>query len=190
MLQQNTVIGIIGSGNVGGTLGEKWAKAGYKVLFSSRHPEELTDLVKSAGNGAEAVSVEEAAKRGEIIVLAVPFMAEATVSKQIQPFVKGKIVLLCDNAYPGRDGAIAEEAKRVGVAYYAQQHYYPEVALIRAFSSLPIATVARATASNPVKIPYAADNDRAKAIAEELIRAANGTAEYVGKIADSRQLDY
>jgi 8-hydroxy-5-deazaflavin:NADPH oxidoreductase len=38
-------IGIIGSGHIGGTLGLLWAKAGHEVLFSSRHPDELKDLV-------------------------------------------------------------------------------------------------------------------------------------------------
>ena len=42
-------IGIIGSGHIGGTLGVLWAKAGYEVFFSSRHPDELGDLVKRAG---------------------------------------------------------------------------------------------------------------------------------------------
>src|SRR3954453_19039859 len=42
-------IGVIGSGNIGGTLGVLWAKAGHQVLFSSRHPDELVDLVKRAG---------------------------------------------------------------------------------------------------------------------------------------------
>ena len=42
-------IGIIGSGNIGGAVGLKWAEAGHEILFSSRHPEELTELVERAG---------------------------------------------------------------------------------------------------------------------------------------------
>jgi 3-hydroxyacyl-CoA dehydrogenase len=42
-------ISVIGAGNVGGTLGTLWVKAGHSVMFSSRHPEELQDLVKAAG---------------------------------------------------------------------------------------------------------------------------------------------
>ena len=37
-------IGVIGSGSIGGTIGGLWVKAGYPVLFSSRHPEELKPL--------------------------------------------------------------------------------------------------------------------------------------------------
>ena len=47
-------IGIIGSGNLGGTLGALWVKSGHPVLFSSRHPEELKKLVDSLGPLARA----------------------------------------------------------------------------------------------------------------------------------------
>lgn len=47
-------ISVIGAGKVGGTLGTLWVKAGHSVMFSSRHPEELTDLVKRAGPNARA----------------------------------------------------------------------------------------------------------------------------------------
>ncbi len=88
------IIGVIGAGNVGGTLGKKWANAGYKVLFSSRNPEELKELIGEVGHQSEAVSVEEAAKRADIVVLAVPFKAEAGISAQIQPFIKGNLFVL------------------------------------------------------------------------------------------------
>ena len=42
-------IGIIGSGYIGGAIGGLWVKAGHPVLFSSRHPEELKDLVAGFG---------------------------------------------------------------------------------------------------------------------------------------------
>ena len=48
-------IGIIGSGNIGGNLGKHWAKAGHEVLFSSRHPEQLQNLVRETEGNAKAV---------------------------------------------------------------------------------------------------------------------------------------
>jgi lactate dehydrogenase-like 2-hydroxyacid dehydrogenase len=41
-------IGVIGSGNIGGTVGTLWARAGHEVLFASRHPEELEQLIAQA----------------------------------------------------------------------------------------------------------------------------------------------
>ncbi len=188
--KHSPVIGIIGSGNVGGTLGKKWAQAGYTVLFSSRHPEALSDLISQAGNNAKAVTVTEAARAGDVIVLAVPFKAEAQVSRQIQPYIKNKIVILCDNAYPGRDGDIVQEARQAGVAYFAQQHYYPEVKLVRAFSSLPVFEVGSATPANPVVVPYALDDTAIRPLVEKLIQAVDGTPRFTGSIKDSKSLDY
>ena len=50
-------IGVIGSGHIGGTIGGLWVKAGHPVLFSSRHPEELKDLVAGLGPLAQAGTV-------------------------------------------------------------------------------------------------------------------------------------
>jgi hypothetical protein len=62
-------IGIIGSGNIGGTLGRHWAKAGHEVMFSSRNPEELKPM--ASATGAQTGSVEAAAAFGEVILLAI-----------------------------------------------------------------------------------------------------------------------
>ena len=43
-------IGVIGSGHIGGTIGGLWVKAGHPVLFSSRHPDQLKELVTGLGS--------------------------------------------------------------------------------------------------------------------------------------------
>ena len=53
-------IGIIGSGKIGGTVGTLWAKAGHHVLFASRNPGSLAELVRLAGPAvARAVHGDE-----------------------------------------------------------------------------------------------------------------------------------
>jgi hypothetical protein len=52
-------IGMIGSGREGSALGTLFAKAGHKVMFSSRHPEELKGLVEGIGPAAQAGTVEQ-----------------------------------------------------------------------------------------------------------------------------------
>src|SRR5262249_54512514 len=61
-------IGIVGSGKLGGTVGTLWAKAGHQVFFSSRHPEELKDLVQAAGPNARAGTVQEAVAFGDVLL--------------------------------------------------------------------------------------------------------------------------
>src|SRR5689334_12275713 len=66
-------IGIIGSGHIGGTVGGLWIKAGHPVMFSSRHPEELKDMVGKLGPLAKAGSVAEAIAFGDALLVAVPY---------------------------------------------------------------------------------------------------------------------
>ncbi|PYI56395.1 NADPH-dependent F420 reductase [Paenibacillus flagellatus] len=67
-------IAMIGSGQIGGTLGKAWAAKGHRVTFGSREPlgERMRALLESIGPNAAAASVREAAAFGEIVVLAVP----------------------------------------------------------------------------------------------------------------------
>src|SRR5580658_3124057 len=53
-------IATIGAGHEGGALGTLFAKLGHPVMFSSRHPEELKDLIAAAGPTAQAGTVAEA----------------------------------------------------------------------------------------------------------------------------------
>src|SRR5215472_10425324 len=58
-------IGIIGSGHIGGAIGGLWVKAGHPVLFSSRHPEELKNLVSGLGPLAQNGTVAQAIAFGD-----------------------------------------------------------------------------------------------------------------------------
>jgi predicted dinucleotide-binding enzyme len=88
-------IGILGAGNVGGTLGERWAKLGHHVFFGSRGPEKLADLVERAGPYARAVSVAEAVQSAEVVVIALPWGAVKNVLESVN--LSGKIVFDCTN---------------------------------------------------------------------------------------------
>ena len=70
-------IGIIGSGRVGGTIGELWVKAGHEVVFSARTMEEVNDLLArlKLGPRARAGTPKEAAAFGEAVLVSVPYAA-------------------------------------------------------------------------------------------------------------------
>ena len=96
-LPRATKIGIIGSGRIGGAVGLKWAEAGHEILFSSRHPEELTELVERAGSRAKAGLPAEAAAFGEVVFIAVPYAALPQVGQDYAPAMQGKVVIDCGN---------------------------------------------------------------------------------------------
>ena len=61
-------IATIGAGREGGALGTLFAKQGHPVMFSSQHPEQLKDLVASAGPTAQAGTVEQAVGFGDVVL--------------------------------------------------------------------------------------------------------------------------
>jgi predicted dinucleotide-binding enzyme len=67
-----TTIGFIGSGNIGGTLAQLFAHAGYDVALSnSRGPETQADKVAEIGDHARADTAAEAGEAGEFVVVSV-----------------------------------------------------------------------------------------------------------------------
>jgi NADPH-dependent F420 reductase len=68
-------IAVIGAGNVGGTLGKRWARAGHEVTFGVRDPAEakVAALVRESGPKARATPVPEAARGADVVVLTVPW---------------------------------------------------------------------------------------------------------------------
>ena len=69
-LRQSLRIGIIGSGQMGGAVGLRWAQAGHEVFFSSRNPDRLVDLVAEAGPNAQAGLPNAPANFGEVVLIA------------------------------------------------------------------------------------------------------------------------
>jgi hypothetical protein len=67
-------IGIIGSGNIGSTVAKHAVDAGHEVAISnSRGSDSLSEFVADLGSNAQAMTVEEAARFGEVVLEAVPF---------------------------------------------------------------------------------------------------------------------
>ena len=64
-------IAIIGAGNVGAGLARGWTRAGHKVVFGLRDAQKHRALVEALG--AEACAPDQAAARGDVVVLALPW---------------------------------------------------------------------------------------------------------------------
>ncbi len=91
-------IAVIGTGNVGGTLGTRWAQKGHQVVFGSRDPEgeKTQHLVAGAGPNACAATAANAAAASDIVVFATPWsVTERAIISAGD--LTGKIVVDCTN---------------------------------------------------------------------------------------------
>lgn len=95
-------IAVIGSGNVGGALARQWIKAGHKVCIGVRFPlsEKSKKLAALIGE-SHFLSVEEAVKQSDILLLSTPAMSAIEVSKSLGN-TQGKIIIDAMNIIMGR----------------------------------------------------------------------------------------
>jgi predicted dinucleotide-binding enzyme len=180
-------IGVIGSGNIGGTVGTLWVKAGHQVLFSSRHPEELKPLVDNLGPLARAGTVKEALTFGEVVFIGVPYGAYPQIGKDYAHEFAGKIVLDAGNAVPRRDGEIANEARANGIGITSAK-YLAGARIVRAFNTMSFRRLA-SNANRPgarMAIPIAGDNKEALAAAQTLVRDAGFDPVLVGPLESAK----
>jgi 8-hydroxy-5-deazaflavin:NADPH oxidoreductase len=185
-------IGIIGSGNIGGTVGRLWAKAGHEVLYASRHPEKLRALAEKTGGNARAGTSEEAARFGDAILLAVPYGALPTLGPALAPLLAGKLVLDAGNPYPGRDGEMAQQALASGEgAGVTTARHLPGARIVRAFNSVFWKTLESEAhrQGDRVGIPLAGDDAAAIEQAAALVRDAGFDPVRVGPLREAARFD-
>ena len=188
--QAKPKIGLIGSGRQGGALGVLFAKAGYPVLFSSRHPEQLKDIVAKAGPNAKAGLPQDAATFGDIVVIAVPYGVTPQIGKDYAALMKGKIVIDLGNPREDRDGPMATDAKARGTGV-ATAGYIPGVRLVRAFNALSFVQVERDAhrAGEKLGIPVAGDDAAAVKTVVQLVIDSGFDPVVTGDLASSKNFD-
>ncbi len=181
-------IGIIGSGNIGSTIGTLWVKSGHPVMFSSRHPEELATLVQGLGDLAKAGTVADAIKFGDVVFIAVPYGAYPQIGKDYGSQLAGKIVLDAGNATVRRDGeALTNEAKEEGIGNVSAK-YLPGARIVRAFNSMGYKLFASEAnrSGERMAIPLASDDKEGLTVASKLVHDAGFDPVVVGPLARAK----
>lgn len=183
-----TRIGIIGSGRVGGTLGTVWARKGHEVMFSSRTLENDKALAAQVGHGSRAGTPRDAAAFGEVLLVSVPYRALPDVGKELGDLLKGKLVIDTCNPFPGRDGEIADWARKKG-AGIASAELLPGARLVRAFNAVGASRMGQVHQEpGRVGMPIAGDDAGAVKVASALIRDIGFEPVLVGGLAMGRYL--
>jgi 8-hydroxy-5-deazaflavin:NADPH oxidoreductase len=184
-------LGFIGAGREGGALGTLFAKAGHPVMFSSRHPETLTDLVNGAGPNAKAGTVDEAVAFGDVIFLVVPYTAVEQIGKDYGAAIAKKPLLVdVSNPIPRRDGEdFVKQVNDLGGAGVVTAKYFPGAKLVRAFNAIGSGTLeGNSQKSDKVGVPIAGDDKSAIDLASALITQVGFVPVLVGDLAMGKYL--
>jgi len=183
-------IGLIGAGMIGGTLAHLLAPLGHEVAVSNRRgPESLQPMLEELGPTAHAMTVEDAARWADLVVLAVPWRSpEALPSPQA---VNDKVVVDAMNPYRawggtydlGDSSSSEETLKRL-----------PGARLVKAFNTIyfrHLATEGRTDLPEDDRraIFVASDDSHAKTTVSALIRQLGFAAVDAGSLRNGRHLE-
>jgi hypothetical protein len=163
-------IAIIGIGNVGGTLGPAWTKAGHDVIFGVRDPnsEKVKTVLENSGPNARVAGVAEAASAAEIVVFATPWSATQD-AVQASGNLDGKLVVDCTNPIaPDLKGLVIGTTTSAAeqVAQWAQG-----ARVVKAFNTTGSGNMANPLyASQPVTMFICGDDPEARETVAQLAK--------------------
>ena len=175
-------IAIVGTGNVGRSLGEALSKSN-DVVYGSRRPDEA----KSRMGNANVASIDEAAKNADMIILAVPFGAAKEAIHEMHGAEKGKIIVDVSNPLDknfkwakGFSESAAEE-----IAKHAK-----DTKVVKAFNTIFAENMKTGQVGNEKLTTFiAGDDEDAKAKVMDLARSINMEPIDVGALDKARYIE-
>jgi predicted dinucleotide-binding enzyme len=160
---------VAGTGNIGGTLGRAFARAGHDVVFGSREG--------SGGDGAgdttpRVAGFGEAFGAADVIVLAVPARSVPDLVREHAAALAGKLVVDATNNIGGPGPAHSSEAITGAV---------PTARYARAFSSLGFENLADPRFGDTVADLFFSSSEQDRPVVEALAGAVGGRPVYLGE---------
>jgi 8-hydroxy-5-deazaflavin:NADPH oxidoreductase len=193
MTISDSTVAIIGAGTIGGTLAEHFAAGGQDFLLAGRDPEVTAKLAANLDGHAEAVTVDEAVRRADVLVVAVWLDDFRDFIAQYGGQLAGKLIVDPSNPV-GPDGS-GGYRKVIGEQESSGQILAgllpPGAQLVKAFGTLSAPTLSAAArrTPDPTVLFYAADDQAAGDLVADLIRAAGFEPVSVGGLDQSIRIE-
>ncbi len=186
-MQTISIIG--GTGELGGGLAMRWAKAGLPVIIGSRDAARAAiaaeEINQAAGNDlARGMDNLAAAEAGDIVVLSVKFSHHKATLEQLRPVLKGKIVV--DTTVP----LVPPKVMRVqlppegSAAVIAQQTLGEDCRVVSAFQNVSAGSL-KHDGGIKSHVLVAGDDPEAREAVVVLAEAAGYRAWHAGPLANS-----
>ena len=185
-------IGVIGAGAIGRTYATLWSAAGHDIVLSSRNPQDLGPVAQALGDRVRIGTPAEAARFGDVVLLAVNYWTLDQAIEAIRPHVLGKLVIDATNPLRRVDGGGVERVlPDDAIAGPVTAAKLPEARIAKALTTLWTGYVEQhANVETPtVAMPLAADDPADRSTAADLIRDAGLVPVDLGTLAQSRPLD-
>jgi predicted dinucleotide-binding enzyme len=185
-------VGVLGSGQVGQVLADGFLKHGYEVMRGSRDPSKLATWKSGAGDKASTGTFAEAARFGEVVVLAVKGTAAEDAVGLCGEGLNGKVVLDATNP-------IADAPPAHGVLTYFTgpndslmerlQKRVPAAKLVKAFSSVGSALFVNPTLPSRPTMFICGDDAGAKDAARAILDEFGWDSEDCGGVEGARAIE-
>jgi hypothetical protein len=182
-------IGIIGSGNVGGTLGSRWAKSGHEVVFGTRNPEghEVRQLAAKVSGKTSVATLRDAAQDNEVLLLATPWAVTQQIVEGLGN-LNGKVLIDVTNPVkPDLSGLLLGTTTSAGEQVAA---WAGGAKVVKAFNTVGANIMADPSfdGHKPMMF-YCGDDAEAKQVVKTLIDELVFEAVDAGPLAQARLLE-
>jgi predicted dinucleotide-binding enzyme len=186
-------IGILGSGVVGQSLGKGFARSGYNVMIGTRDKTKLNNWKKETGNNVSVGTNEEAAKFGDILVMATKWAGtENAINLAGKDNFKNKIVIDVTNPLQfEKENAIP----RLAVAYpdsagKTVQRWLPHSLVVKAFNIVSANHMTNPKLEEGIADLFiAGNNSEAKKKVKEIAKSWGWAVNDIGSIDNSYTLE-
>nr|WP_227451269.1 NAD(P)-binding domain-containing protein [Pseudomonas fluorescens] len=183
-------IGVIGAGFIGRAVAQLALAAGHEVMLSnSRGPHTMSSVV-SGILGVQVGSADDAAKFGDLVLVAIPLEHYRSVPAQ---WLEGKTVMDANNYYPNRDGHIPVLDRFETTTSRLLAEHLPHSHVVKVFNAIfaPDLTQDARPHGAPDRraLPVAADDAAAKARVITLLDELGFDAVDAGSLDDSWRLE-
>ncbi len=179
-------IGILGLGNMGGTLGRIWAQKGNEIYFGTRTPEKILELEQSVN--MRAGNYESAAVFGDVIFIGTPWSATESILKSLAPMLAGKIIIDCTNALaPDLKSLVIPPNTSAGELV---QSWLPDSKVVKAYNTIGAKVLLNPNYNGTVATGFYCGNDHeAKKVVAELIAQSGFEPIDCGDLTQARNLE-
>jgi 8-hydroxy-5-deazaflavin:NADPH oxidoreductase len=179
-------IGIIGAGEIGGTLIRQYSTAGHSVkMANGSGTEKLKNLTSETG--ALAVTLADSVTDVDVIVISIPLIGILTLPRLFKNTSPGIIIIDTCNYYPIRDGIIKEIEDGMPESVWVSNQLQRPV--IKAYNnilyrSLTNSGLPKGTASR-LALPIAGDDKQSKDVVSLLVDDSGFDSLDYGSLQDS-----